>query len=143
MFFDKNKIIAAIDLIKKNESDFSKQNLKILSNNLEDYLSGYENEDNRNLVLIFCLCHFFEKDKIKNVAKTKEKLAELSKFFSSGDAIEIIEKTLGINFGAQKVSIPDSNLNNAAKHKIYCDKCGTKLSENYKFCPKCGTTTKL
>ena len=102
MIFDKTKIIDAIDSIKQQEFDFSRKNFKTLRNYLEDYLSGYENEDNRNLVLMLCICNLFEKDKIRNTGKTREKLTELARFFSSGDVIEIIEKVSGVELAELK-----------------------------------------
>lgn len=50
--------------------------------------------------------------------------------------------------GIEKFELPkDEKKNLTAQSNIikkkFCDKCGTKLNENYDFCPKCGTKTTL
>lgn len=110
-----------LDSLESNAIDVSSSEGSRIEEGLND-LKNYFKPYDLNLML----------KKIKDLRK---------KFFDCLDAF-------CTEIGIEKMELPkdEKNLSESQSNiikKKFCDKCGTKLNENYDFCPKCGTKTIL
>lgn len=88
---------------QKENTDFSMNSFLYLKNSLDDYFFGYENKDNKELVLIMSLFRLFENENFfSNQEKMRDKLSEIGNFLLSDDALEIAKKINEIKIDATK-----------------------------------------
>lgn len=150
--FDRYEQYAKEKNSKEKEYQKKVQNLILdgLESNAISITSSLENNLEEGL---YELKKYFKPDDLDSTIKRIEELR--SKFFKCLDdfcaemGIEKIElpKRLMPSVGQQNAGISADGQKNAVQSAVhkkkFCDKCGTKLNENYDFCPKCGTETEL